>query len=64
MGRYPELLRYVRPYLGLVVAALVATIVGTLFDGFTFALVIPFLRRQLPGPATATRSPTSPPPTS
>ncbi len=44
MGRYPELLRYVRPYLGLVVAALVATIVGTVFDGFTFALVIPFLR--------------------
>ncbi|OYV67924.1 MAG: hypothetical protein B7Z72_09015, partial [Gemmatimonadetes bacterium 21-71-4] len=44
MGRYRELLRYVRPYLALVVAALVATVVGTLFDGFTFALVIPFLR--------------------
>ena len=44
MGRYPELLRFVRPYLALVVAALVATVVGTLFDGFTFALVIPFLR--------------------
>ena len=44
MGRYPALFRYVRPYLALVVAALVATVVGTLFDGFTFALVIPFLR--------------------
>ena len=44
MGRYPELFRFVRPYLALVVAALAATVVGTLFDGFTFALVIPFLR--------------------
>ena len=44
MGRYPELFRFVRPYLGLVLAALVATVLGTLFDGFTFALVIPFLR--------------------
>ncbi len=44
MGRYAELLRFVRPYAALVVAALAATIVGTLFDGFTFALVIPFLR--------------------
>jgi len=44
VGRYPELFRFARPYLGLIVAALVATIVGTVFDGFTFALVIPFLR--------------------
>jgi subfamily B ATP-binding cassette protein MsbA len=44
VGRYPEVFRFVRPYLGLVVAALVATVLGTLFDGFTFALVIPFLR--------------------
>jgi subfamily B ATP-binding cassette protein MsbA len=44
MGRYPELFRFVRPYLALVIAALAATVVGTLFDGFTFALVIPFLR--------------------
>ena len=44
MGRYPELFRYVRPYLALVVAALVATVIGTLFDGFTFVLIIPFLR--------------------
>jgi subfamily B ATP-binding cassette protein MsbA len=44
VGRYPELLRFVRPYLALVVAALVATVLGTLFDGFTFALIIPFLR--------------------
>ncbi len=44
MGRYRELLRYVRPYTALVVAALVTTVLGTLFDGFTFALVIPFLR--------------------
>jgi subfamily B ATP-binding cassette protein MsbA len=44
VGRYPELFRFVRPYLGLVLAALLATVLGTLFDGFTFALVIPFLR--------------------
>jgi len=44
VGRYPELFRYVRPYLALVVAALVATVIGTLFDGFTFVLIIPFLR--------------------
>jgi len=44
VGRYPELFRFVRPYLAVVVAALVATVIGTLFDGFTFALVIPFLR--------------------
>ena len=44
MGRYPELFRFVRPYLALVVAALGAMVVGTLFDGFTFALIIPFLR--------------------
>jgi subfamily B ATP-binding cassette protein MsbA len=44
VGRYPELFRFVRPYLGLVLAALVATVLGTVFDGFTFALVIPFLR--------------------
>jgi subfamily B ATP-binding cassette protein MsbA len=44
VGRYPELFRFVRPYLALVIAALVATVIGTVFDGFTFALVIPFLR--------------------
>jgi len=44
VGRYGELLRYVRPYAALVVGALLATVVGTVFDGFTFALVIPFLR--------------------
>jgi len=44
VGRYSELFRFVRPYLGLVLAALVATVLGTVFDGFTFALVIPFLR--------------------
>ena len=44
MGRYSELFRFVKPYLPLVVAALLATVLGTLFDGFTFALVIPFLR--------------------
>jgi subfamily B ATP-binding cassette protein MsbA len=44
VGRYPELFRFLRPYLPLILAALVATVVGTLFDGFTFALIIPFLR--------------------
>jgi ATP-binding cassette, subfamily B, bacterial MsbA len=44
VGRYGQLFRFVRPYLALVAAALVATLIGTLFDGFTFALVIPFLR--------------------
>ena len=44
MGRYGRLFRFVRPYLPLVGGALAATVVGTVFDGFTFALVIPFLR--------------------
>ncbi len=44
MGGYRRLFPFVRPYVGLIAAALVATVIGTLFDGFTFALVIPFLR--------------------
>jgi subfamily B ATP-binding cassette protein MsbA len=44
VGRYRELLRFLRPYAPLFVGGLALTAVGTVLDGFTFALVIPFLR--------------------
>jgi ATP-binding cassette, subfamily B, bacterial MsbA len=39
-----QLLDYVRPYWAIVVAALVASAITSVLDGFTFALLIPFLR--------------------
>ncbi len=44
MGRYRELLRFLRPYFALFFGGLALTAVATVLDGFTFALVIPFLR--------------------
>ena len=44
MGRYRELLRFLRPYFALFFGGLALTVVATVLDGFTFALVIPFLR--------------------
>jgi subfamily B ATP-binding cassette protein MsbA len=44
VGRYRELLRFLKPYLPLFLGGLVLTAIGTVLDGFTFALVIPFLR--------------------
>ena len=44
MGRYRELLRFLRPYYGLFFGGLALTAAATVLDGFTFALVIPFLR--------------------
>ena len=44
MGRRARLLELVRPYTGLIVATILATIVASVMDGFTFVLLIPFLR--------------------
>jgi subfamily B ATP-binding cassette protein MsbA len=44
VGRYPELFRFLRPYLPLFLGGLALTAFGTVLDGFTFTLVIPFLR--------------------
>jgi subfamily B ATP-binding cassette protein MsbA len=44
VGRYRELLRFLRPYFALFFGGLALTAVATVLDGFTFALVIPFLR--------------------
>ena len=44
MGRYRELLRFLRPYSALFFGGLALTAFATVLDGFTFALVIPFLR--------------------
>ncbi len=44
MGRSARLLSLLRPYTPLFVATIVATIVSSVLDGFTFVLLIPFLR--------------------
>jgi subfamily B ATP-binding cassette protein MsbA len=44
VGRYRKLLRFLKPYYALFFGGLALTAVATVLDGFTFALVIPFLR--------------------
>lgn len=44
MPRYRRLLGYLRPYAPRFAASIAATVVGSLLDGLTFALLIPFLR--------------------
>jgi len=44
VGRYRALLRFLKPYFALFFGGLALTAVATVLDGFTFALVIPFLR--------------------
>ncbi len=44
MGRYRELLRFLRPYFPLFLGGLALTAFATVLDGFTVALVIPVLR--------------------
>jgi len=44
MGRSARLLSLLRPYTPLFVATILATIVSSVLDGFTFVLLIPFLR--------------------
>ncbi|HEV8399840.1 MAG TPA: ABC transporter ATP-binding protein [Gemmatimonadales bacterium] len=43
-GRSARLLSLLRPYTPLFVATIVATVVSSVLDGFTFVLLIPFLR--------------------
>jgi len=44
MGRSARLLSLLRPYTPLFIATILATIVSSVLDGFTFVLLIPFLR--------------------
>ncbi len=44
MHRYRQLLEFLRPYLPLFFAALAAAVVSSVLEGFTFVLIIPFLR--------------------
>jgi subfamily B ATP-binding cassette protein MsbA len=48
---YLRLLRYLRPYWLLFAASLGATALGSVFDGFTMILLIPFLRSLFGEPA-------------
>jgi subfamily B ATP-binding cassette protein MsbA len=44
MHRYRQLLGFLRPYLPLFFAALAAAVLSSVLEGFTFVLIIPFLR--------------------
>jgi subfamily B ATP-binding cassette protein MsbA len=44
VGRFRELLRFLRPYRGRYVTALLAGVAASVLDGLTFVLLIPFLR--------------------
>ncbi|MGD0483099.1 MAG: ABC transporter transmembrane domain-containing protein, partial [Gemmatimonadales bacterium] len=44
MHRYRQLLGFLRPYLPLFFAALAAAVVSSVLEGFTFVIIIPFLR--------------------
>ena len=52
-GRGARLLRLLRPYLPLFAVTIGATIVASVLDGFTFVLLIPFLRTLFHQPAIA-----------
>jgi subfamily B ATP-binding cassette protein MsbA len=52
-GRGGRLLHLLRPYLPLFAATIGATIVASVLDGFTFVLMIPFLRTLFHQPAIA-----------
>ncbi|MEJ2236781.1 MAG: ABC transporter ATP-binding protein [Gemmatimonadales bacterium] len=44
MNRFSRLLDFVRPYAGVLAITFVAAVVASVLDGFTFALLIPFLK--------------------
>jgi subfamily B ATP-binding cassette protein MsbA len=44
VSRYRRLLQFARPYLPLLLAAFGAAVAGSVLDGFSFAMIIPFLR--------------------
>jgi subfamily B ATP-binding cassette protein MsbA len=60
MPGFRRLLGFVRPYTSILALTLVATIVASVLDGFTFALLIPFLRLLFgPGPGILSAAPTA-----
>src|SRR5512142_1562321 len=44
MSRNRQLFAFLRPYLPIFLAALLAAVVSSVLEGFTFVLIIPFLR--------------------
>ena len=51
MSAERRILGLLRPYAGLFVATIVATVLASVFDGFTFVLLMPFLRALFGGAA-------------
>ena len=49
MRRYRQLLRFLRPYSPLFLLSLITTVAGSLLDGISFVLLIPFLRAVFQG---------------
>ena len=62
MQRFRRLWGFLRPYTGALGLTLFAAIVASVLDGFTFALLIPFLRLLFgAGSAFVTEAPTAAP---
>ena len=59
MRRYARLLSYLRPYRGWFAISLVTASVASVFDGFTFALLIPLLRVLFEGGTAVAETPTA-----
>lgn len=58
MGRFRRLLDYLRPYRSVFTVTFVAAVVASTLDGFTFALLIPFLRLLFDAGASLAEAPT------
>ncbi|MDH3455200.1 MAG: ABC transporter ATP-binding protein/permease [Gemmatimonadota bacterium] len=58
MSRYRRLLTYLGPYRAAFALSVVASVVASVLDGFTLALLIPFLRLLFGGTAGLAESPT------
>ena len=57
MGRGARLLSLLRPYTLLFVASIAATVISSVLDGFTFVLLIPFLRTLFGNPGLPSAGP-------
>jgi subfamily B ATP-binding cassette protein MsbA len=58
MGRYVRLLAYLRPYRALFAVSFVAAVVASILDGYTLALLIPFLRLLFGAATSLAETPT------
>jgi subfamily B ATP-binding cassette protein MsbA len=60
VNRFNKLMDFVRPYAGVLAITFLAAVVASVLDGFTFALLIPFLRLLFGGaPDVITEAPTA-----